>query len=352
MNLSRSFKNVSLISFIAWYFICCMFLVAERGHAQQNSADESFSERIKQRRIERQQNKATPVSTDTTSKIDKPGDYTFSIVHDGLTRLYRVHVPEKYSATNPAPLLLSFHGGGGNMHYQASDRYYGQIAASEDKGFIAVFPNGYSALKSGKFATWAAGACCGSARDKHVDDVGFVKQIISNVSHQIAIDRKQIVATGMSNGGMLTYRLACELSDTFKAIAAVAGTDNTLHCTPKVPVSILHIHAKNDDRVLYNGGAGKKLRDASKVTEFTSVPATVEKWVKLNGCNPAPRRVLDRPGVFCDEYSQCQGNVHVQLCVTETGGHSWPGGSKIRANELPSQALSANELMWDFFTRH
>lgn len=348
MNPLKSLRRISLVSFVAWYFICCALLIAEQGNAQENN--ESFRERIKQRLSQRQQNNAAPVSTDTTSKIDKPGDYIFSIVHDGLTRLYQVHVPKKYSATNPAPLLLSFHGGGGNMHYQSSDKHYGQISASEDKGFIVVFPNGYSTLKSGKFATWAAGACCGGARDKTIDDVGFVKQIIKNVSHQLAIDRNQIVATGMSNGGMLTYRLACEMSDTFKAIAAVAGTDNTLHCTPQKPVSILHIHARNDDRVLYNGGAGKKFRDASRVTEFTSVPATVEKWVKLNGCNPVPQRILDRPGAFCDDYSQCRGHVHVQLCLTETGGHSWPGGSKNRASEPPSQALSANEVMWDFFT--
>ncbi|MDN8872721.1 prolyl oligopeptidase family serine peptidase, partial [Staphylococcus aureus] len=86
---------------------------------------------------------------------------------------------------------------------------------------------------------------------------------------------KRVYATGMSNGGMMAYRLACEASDIFKAIAAVAGTDNTLSCTPAKPISILHIHAKDDDHVLFAGGAGKEaFRDLSQVTEFMSVPKT------------------------------------------------------------------------------
>ena len=188
------------------------------------------------------------------------------------------------------------------------------------------------------------------ARDNGIDDVGFVRKIIDNLTRQLNIDRNRIYATGMSNGGMLAYRLACEMADTFKAIASVAGTDNTASCTPQAPISVLHINARNDDRVLYNGGAGKKFRDMSKVTDFTSVPVTISKWVKLNGCNPTPRRTLDVPGAYCDSYAQCQGHVEVQLCVTETGGHSWPGGSSARGDEHASRAISANDVMWTFFT--
>lgn len=281
--------------------------------------------------------------------IDQPGDYTFSIRHDGLPRMYRVHVPQSYSPAHPAPLLLSFHGGGGDMDHQADDHHYGQITKSEAEGFIAVFPNGYSRLPSGRFATWNAGTCCALARDRQVDDVGFVRAIIANVTRQLNIDRRRIYATGMSNGAMMAYRLACEMSDTFQAIAAVAGTDNTLHCTPAQPVSVLHLHAQNDDRVLFNGGAGQQFRDTSTVANFVSVPATVSKWVGLNGCSPAPQRVRTTPDAYCDLYAQCRGKANVELCVTETGGHSWPGGTKLRGSEPASQALSANDVMWTFF---
>ena len=107
-----------------------------------------------------------------------------------------------------------------------------------------------AAAQDTAFATWNAGNCCGGARDQNVDDVGFIRQIVANLTRQMNVDRQRIYATGMSNGGLMSYRLACEMSDVFKAIAPVAGTDNTRSCTPKQPVAVLHIHARNDTHVL------------------------------------------------------------------------------------------------------
>jgi len=305
---------------------------------------------LKERAARKQQAAPAPkANADTNSTITQPGDYTFTIAHGGGPRMYRVHVPVKYDPATPTPALFALHGGGGDMGYQASDQHYGLISKSEREGYIAVFPNGFSKWNSGKLATWNAGTCCGDARDKNIDDVGFIKEVVDNVTRQLNIDRNKIFATGMSNGGMMSYRLACELSDTFSAIASVAGTDGTTTCHPKKPISILHIHAKNDDHVLFGGGAGQKaFRDVSKVTDFASVPATTSKWVKANSCNPNPKRILQKPGAYCDLYSQCQGNVKVELCVTDTGGHSWPGAARTRG-EPASTAISANDVMWDFF---
>jgi polyhydroxybutyrate depolymerase len=319
--------------------------------SQQSESKGPIREWLKERWISQQQSKPAPESsTDTSLKITKPGDYTYSVPIGGLTRMYRVHVPAKYDPAVPTPLLLSFHGGGADMEYQSTDKYYGQVAKSESDGFIVVFPNGFSKLKSGKFATWNAGTCCAGARDEKVDDVAFVRKIVENLRHQLNVDNNRVYASGMSNGGMLTYRLACEMSDTFKAIASVAGTDNTVTCTPQFPVSVLHIHAKNDDHVLFTGGAGQTFRDKSMVTNFTSAPATIAKWVKLDACNQSPNRILDKPGAYCDAYSQCKDGVTVELCVTETGGHSWPGAEKTRG-EPSSKAISANDIMWEFFNR-
>jgi len=291
------------------------------------------------------------LSEDGSPKITRPGDYVFTVNHDGLARKYRVHVPKGYDPALPTPVLFALHGGGGNMDYQANDRRYGLISASERDRFIAVFPNGYSKWRSGRFATWNAGACCGDARGKHIDDVGFIRQVVDDVTRKLNVDRDRFFAAGMSNGGMMSYRLACELPDIFKAIAAVAGTDNTTTCQPTKPISILHIHAENDDHVLFNGGAGPgAFRDESKVTDFTSVPTTISKWVASNHCSPIPKRILEKPGAYCDLYSPCRANVRVQLCVTDTGAHSWPGGTKPRS-EAPSTAVSANDVMWKFFTR-
>lgn len=166
------------------------------------------------------------------------------------------------------------------------------------------------------------------------------------------IDRNRVFATGMSNGGMMSYRLACEAADIFKAVAPVAGTDGTSRCAPNRPVSVLHIHARNDDHVLFNGGAGKgEFQDETWVTEFVSVPDTIARWVERNRCQGTPKRVLEVKGATCDLYSSCAGGAKVGLCVTEDGAHSWPGGYKPagRAKQPPSQAISANDVMWDFF---
>ena len=147
--------------------------------------------------------------------------------------------------------------------------------------------------------------------------------------------------------GATSYRLACEMSDVFKAIASVAGTDNTKTCSPKTPISVLHIHARNDELELFDGGAGRK---SSKVTPFVSVPNSIAKWVKFNGCSATPKRVFENTGAYCDAYSQCRGGVEVKLCVTETGGHSWPGGKKPRGDAPTSTALSATDVISEFFS--
>lgn len=287
------------------------------------------------------------------AKIAAPGDYSFTLNHGGQTRAYLVHVPRSYQPTRPMPLLMAFHGGGGNMRFQADDENYGLISKSESAGFIAVFPNGYSRFPRGSLATWNAGTCCGTARDKGIDDVGFVRALLAQVQRQLNVDVGRIFATGMSNGGMLTQRLACEMADVFKAIAPVAGTDNTLTCAPSQPISVIEFHARDDDHVLFNGGAGAAaFRDTAKVASFTSVPETMRRWRERNSCQPTPTRVLERPGAHCERYAGCRDGAAVELCVTDTGGHSWPGADRVRKGKASaSQAISANDLMWDFFSQ-
>jgi polyhydroxybutyrate depolymerase len=178
--------------------------------------------------------------------------------------------------------------------------------------------------------------------------VGFLRAVVADVKRRTAIDGQRVSAIGMSNGGMMAYRLACEASDVFRGIMAVAGTDNTSSCQPATPVPVLHVHARNDDRVIYDGGAGEAFRSEALVTDFVAVPATVEKWVKLNRASATPQRVLSVAGAYCDLHEAGPDGAPVKLCVTEGGGHSWPGGSKARG-DAPSQAIRANDLMWEFF---
>lgn len=334
-----------------------IILVSQNTSAQETLRDR-IKERIKERRAKRVENiyeiggiKSTSPKLET---IAGPGEFNLSLVHNTVIRTYLLYIPNSYNDNSPAPLILAFHGGGGNSGIMSNDDYYGLISKSEKEGFIIVFPNGASRLKSGKLATWNAGNCCGYARDSGSDDVGFVKVLIEQIKSKLNINPRMIYAIGMSNGGMMSYRLACDLSGTITAIASVTGTDNYDNCNPSKPISILHIHAENDDHVLFNGGAGQSaFKDLSKVTEFTSVPETLSRWVKRNRCNTQPQRISGNNSFYCDLYTECEDNVEVKLCVTVDGGHSWTGASKkTRAKaDTPSQAFLATDEIWEFFNQ-
>jgi polyhydroxybutyrate depolymerase len=276
--------------------------------------------------------------------ITAPGDYRFSFAHDGIMREYLVHVPKSYHG-QPTPMLIALHGGGGDADFQADDSKYKLISKSEQAGFIAVFPNGYGRLPGGIFATWNAGTCCGAAEKNNIDDVGFIREVIHRMERQARIDPKRIFAAGMSNGAMMSWRLACEAPE-IRAIAPVEGTDNTTSCAPRHPVPVIEFHAADDPNVPFNGGVGV----GPSHTDFVSVPATQSKWVRLDHADASARRVLTVPGAHCDLHAPKPGGAPVELCVTDTGGHSWPGGGTQQGRKQPSMAISANDLMWSFFS--
>ena len=267
----------------------------------------------------------------------------------GNNRKYLLYIPASCDVTRPVPLVLFFHGGGGHMEQAAAD--YGWKDKADQEGFIVAFPNGSSRLPGQRFATWNAGECCGYARDKNVDDVGFVRQMIADIERRVLVDRDKIFATGMSNGGMLAHRLACDMAEMFKAVASVAGTDGMTSCIPSRPVSVMHIHAKDDTHVLFGGGAGQDaFADKSRVTDFTSVDETIRRWVTRNGAEKTPQQVISAPGVRREIYASERNGAQVELVVTDTGGHSWPGG-KARRGKQPSRAIIATDVIWDFFLR-
>ena len=294
--------------------------------------------------MEQQHRSAIPIDPKLTP-ITAPGDYRFSFVHDGITREYLVHVPRSFHGA-PTPMLVALHGGGGDADFQADDSKYKLISKSESAGFIAVFPNGYSRV-GGMLATWNAGACCGAAQRNNVDDVGFLREVIRRVEHQANIDRNRVFMTGMSNGALMSWRMACEASDLIRAIAPVEGTDNTSACRPSRPVAVIEFHSLDDDHVPLNGGRGVS---ALTDTNFTSVPATQAKWLLFDRSYPAAQRVLTVPGAHCDLHPAKPGGAPLELCLTDTGGHSWPGGGTQQGRKQPSMAISANDLMWSFFS--
>ena len=278
-----------------------------------------------------------------------PGDYDFSLKVGSATRKYLIHIPNSYKKIIQAPLVMAFHGGLGNSSTMTNDERFQWISKSNAEGFIVAFPNGASRRADGTLATWNAGNCCGYAVESKSDDVGFVKEVIKDVESKFNINKNKVFATGMSNGGMMDYRLACEMSDTFSAIASVAGTDNFDGCIFKKPISIMHIHSLVDQHVLFNGGCGPQCISLKAEADFTSVPETISRWVKRNKCIGNPLKVTKDTGAYCETYSRCANDVKVKLCVTDDGGHSWPGGAPVSGGTPVSQKINPTDEIWNFF---
>ena len=286
------------------------------------------------------------IGTIPTPRAFIHGNSTQSFTFAGRERAYLVHLPPAIG-NSPLPLVLVLHGGGGNA---ANAARMTQMSALADKeNFIVVYPNGSGRLDD-TLLTWNSGNCCGYALDNSVDDVGFIRALIEKLQRDYPIDARRVYATGISNGGMMSYRLACELSDKIAAIAPVAGALN-VECKPAQPVSVIAFHGTNDQNVPYNGGVGSKSIDPHPRTD-QSVAYALTFWSQFDQCAPTPRRD-ERGSIVHDTYANCANGTGVELYTINGGGHAWPGGDRLTVLlDAPTQEISATELMWKFFKQH
>jgi polyhydroxybutyrate depolymerase len=274
------------------------------------------------------------------------GNHTISLQVGGRTRTAIVHVPPGYVAGTPVPLVLLFHGGGGNG--AQAERAYGMDPISDRENFIVVYPNGTSG-SSLPLLTWNAANCCAYAYENGVDDVGFVRALLDELERQYTIDPRRVYATGMSNGAMMTYRLGCELADRFAAIAPVSGSQNDPSCMPSAPLSVIAFHGKQDQHVPYYGGYGSE----SVYPHYdTPVSSAIALWVARDACSPTPATVTSASGnIVTDTYSGGIGGSEVVLTTIDDGGHAWPGAAG-STGDAPNREIDASELIWAFFERH
>lgn len=286
--------------------------------------------------------------TEPASQILTPGSTRGSIEFHGVTRTYALYVPASLQPGVPAELVVALHGGGGNA--ANLERTIGLDAIAEREGFLVVYPDGSGRLED-ILLTWNAGNCCGYALDEQVDDVGFVRAVVDQLSGMYAIDPHRVFATGMSNGGMMSYRLACEAADLFAAVAPVAGALNVADCEPVEPVSVLAIHGAADQHVLFEGGPPIVKADVHERVD-RSVHYAMTFWAARDGCGLGP--VVEQSGaVMHESYIGCQPGLSVELLAVEGGGHAWPGAVKFTAQgDEPSPDLNASEAMWEFFAAH
>jgi polyhydroxybutyrate depolymerase len=272
----------------------------------------------------------------------RSGDSTRSLVHDGIERTYLLHIPPGYDATRPTPLVLAFHGIG--LSAEEMVRISGLSEQADTSGFIVVYPNGTGANKS-----WNGGHCCGESAKNNVDDVGFVRALIEELSAFINVAPGRVYATGFSNGAIMVYRLACELSDRIAAIGPVAATqilDDQEACRPARSVPVIHFHGTADRLNPYDGGT------TSAGFEFVSVEDAIGFWVEKNAC-PDPLQQTESGAIQHDVYAPCAQNSAIELYTIVDGEHAWPGGEAVSPQiGEPTMEISASLLMWEFFAAH
>jgi polyhydroxybutyrate depolymerase len=290
-----------------------------------------------------------------------PGDYEFQVEHAGQKRYYLVHVPPGGTGGDPRPVVLAFHGGGGDA--KGMRRSYGIDRVADRGGFLAVFPEGSGRLDR-KLLTWNAGTCCGYAKDRGVDDVGYVAALLTDLAHRTPVDPTRIYATGHSNGAMMSYRLAAEMSERIAAIAPVAGGMVIASPHPRRPVPILHIQSVDDPRALYEGGLGPPFPLTRTRVLHPSTPETIRWWVQHNGCPSQPRigEVLRGAPGSADTshtaqrvlYGPCREGSEVTLLRLTGAGHGWPGAAPLLPERIIGPATSiidASEELWKFLRR-
>lgn len=255
-----------------------------------------------------------------------PGVHEQTISFDGNERSYEVQVPISYDNLAPVPLVFDIHGYTSNKDQQ--ELVSGISDLAEQAGFLVVRPQGLQ-------NSWNAGDfCCGQAQSQGLDDVGLMKAIVSEVSQSLCVDPKRVYATGLSNGGALSHRIACEAADVFAAVAPVSyplDFDPFDGCQPSRPIPVMHSHGTSDFIVPYNGSGA-----------MPATPQSFAYWAQVNGCTGDPVETYSKGNSHCDSYQACDAGVEVTLC-TVNGGHVLYNNN----DQVP-----IDELVWAFLKKH
>jgi polyhydroxybutyrate depolymerase len=280
----------------------------------------------------------------------KPAQYRFTeqVVIDGIRRTYIVKLPQNYyQHDSTRAMIIGLHGTGGDA--EQFERGYGFDQKADMEGFVAVYPDGVQKLDGPgflKIRTWNAGTCCDFAMYTNVNDVKFISTLIDNISERFHINRKKVYVTGMSNGGMMAYRLASELPDKIAAVGIVSGT----MVAPKDAsrqgvVPLLHIHSVLDTKVPFAGGVG--------IGDYNFPPAMdgINYWVSRNRCTADPV-AEQRQGYELKNWKNSAGSTLIQCYLTQDGGHAWPSSAtQGRKGDIPSTVKNATDLICEFFKR-
>ena len=269
----------------------------------------------------------------------------FNMTYDTMERTYLMHLPAGYTGDELLPMIIAMHGGFGSADNLQNQSRLSEKADADN--FIVVYPEG---VKGGvlDIRTWNAGWCCGYASNSNIDDVGFINALLDTLIQKYAIDTSRIYATGMSNGGFMAYRLACELSNRIAAIAPVSASMTMTDCSPSRPVPIIHFHSFADASIPYTGGVGEGVSNHYN----PPLDSVLNAWATINNCAVRNDTLTANSEYTHVVWSGGTCGSEVQLYITEDGGHSWPGGRQTVIGDPVSEYINADDLMWDFFQQY
>jgi polyhydroxybutyrate depolymerase len=274
-----------------------------------------------------------------------PRDLTGTFRSGGMDRTYRLHLPPG----DPVALVVSLHGGGGTGTGQAGLTDFDAVA--DVNNLLVVYPDGYD-------KSWADGRGASPADRRHIDDVGFLVALAAKLQNDYNISPGRVFATGMSNGGFMTNRLACDRADVFAAIAPVSGTLGVgVACNPSRPVSVWAAHGTADPLVPFNGG---NVHGRGGLSHSISTAAMMSKWRSADGCEGAPSvqvlpDVKDGTVVRRFDSAQCADSTEVVFYQIDAGGHTWPGGKQYLPKAVigpTTRALDGSQSIAEFFLTH
>lgn len=297
------------------------------------------------------------MKTNSENEDSKEDIILQSLMWQKRKRTYWLHLPPKAKLKNPMPILFHLHGGGGTGKGTPKMTYrrFNQLADKE--GFIVVYPDALS-------RNWNDGRSENlKPKNKDVDDVGFIVEIINRLKKTYNIDSNKIFTTGMSNGGFMSSRLLCDRSDLFRggAILTASLSEEYLpKCQPEKPVAILVMNGTDDLIVPYNGGDIRVFKKTKSRGKVISNDEYIEFWKEKNGCTKQEPTIMlpdknkkDGTTVSITTYTNCKTGGALKFYKIIGGGHTWPGGKQYLRKKIignTSREINACDEIWNFFS--
>jgi len=266
-----------------------------------------------------------------------------TLTSGGEQRRYLLYVPDSYDPSTPAPLVISIHGFAEWPAHQQQISRWNDLA--DENGFLVVYPMGTSFP-----LRWRVSSEPGTSPDLE-QDVAFISDLIDYLEGQYNLDPARIYANGLSNGGGMTFVLACKLSERIAAIGSVAGAQLLPwdECTPSRPVPAIVFHGNADPIVPFEGGPSRSFD-----IPFPRVDEWVQTLAERNGCGSEPQSLPAAGDANGMHYTGCEQDADVIYYTIDGGGHTWPGGDPLPEwiTGYTTGDIDATRLMWDFFQQH